>query len=121
MAGVGLAEYLTGVLTDLPPLRPLSMVLLDAHGQVLAEDVTAPDALPAFDAAAIDGYAVRTVDLAEARPAEPVKLAVLGDLRAASWQVARLSPGTCYATAAGAPLPSDADAVVPTDWTDGGR
>ncbi len=121
MARAGLAEYLTGVLTGVSPLRPLSMVLLDAHGQVLAEDVTAPGPLPAFDAAAIDGYAVRTVDLADARPAAPAKLAVVGDLRAASWQVARLSPGSCYAIAAGAPMPSGADAVVPTDWTDGGR
>ena len=116
----GLAEYLTQILSTLRPLRPLPMALLDAHGQIVAEDVTAPGPVPAFDVAAIDGYAVRTQDLADAAADAPIRLAVVGDLRAASWQPARLSPGACYGVGAGTPLPAEADAVVPVGWTDAG-
>jgi molybdopterin molybdotransferase len=116
----GLAEYLTGLLAGIRPLRPLELALLDAHGGVLVEDVTAPGALPPYDVAAIDGYAVRAEDLVGAAPQNPVRLPVVGDLRAGSWQPSRALPGACFAVAAGAPLPAGADAVVPAAWTDHG-
>jgi molybdopterin molybdotransferase len=116
----GVAEYLTGVLAGLRPLRPLELALLDAHGAVLAEDVFSAGPLPAFDLAATDGYAVRAEDVAGASGAEPVRLGVVGDVRAASWQPSRVPAGACFAIAAGAPLPAGADAVVPASWTDGG-
>lgn len=116
----GLAEYLTDLLAGIRPLRPLELALLDAHGGVLVEDVTAPAAVPAFDVAAIDGYAVRAEDLVGASPGNPVRLPVVGDLRAGSWQPSRALPGACFAVAAGASLPTGADAVVPAEWTDHG-
>jgi len=116
----GLAEYLTGVLAGIRPMRPFELALLDAHGGVLAEDVVTPVAVPAFDAAAIDGYAVRTEDLAGATPEHPVQLSVVGEVHVTSWEPSRVSPGACFAIAAGAPLPAGADAVVPTGWTDQG-
>jgi molybdopterin molybdotransferase len=116
----GLAEYLTGLLAGVRPLRPLDLALLDAHGRVLVSDVTAARALPAYDTAAIDGYAVRAEDLVGAAPGSPVRLPVVGDLRAGSWQPSRALPGACFAVAAGAPLPTGADAVVPAAWTDHG-
>lgn len=119
-AVAGVAEYLAHVLAELKPLRPLPMALLDAHGQVLADDVAAPAAVPAFDVAAVDGYAVRAADLAGASVDDPTRLAVVGDLRAASWQPVRVSAGACYGVAAGTPLPAAADAVIPVGWTDGG-
>jgi molybdopterin molybdotransferase len=116
----GLAEYLTGLLAGVRPLRPLELALLDAHGGVLVEGVTAPRALPQFDVAAIDGYAVRAEDLVGATPQNPVRLPVVGDLRAGSWQPTHALPGACFAVAAGAPLPAGADAVTPAAWTDHG-
>jgi molybdopterin molybdotransferase len=117
----GLAEYLSQLLAGIRPLRPLELALLDAHGGVLVEDVIAPSALPSFDVAAIDGYAVRAEDLIGASPENPVRLPVVGDLRAGSWQTTRALPGACFAVAAGAALPGGADAVVPAAWTDHGR
>jgi len=116
----GLAEYLAGVLAGIRPLRPLDLALLEAHGGVLASDVTASAALPPFDQAAIDGYAVRAEDLAGASPENPVRLPVVGELQAKSWQPSRILPGSCFAVAAGAPLPAAADAVVPAAWTNHG-
>lgn len=131
-----LADYLGSVLRRIRPLPPLDLDLTQAHGNLLAEDVVAPHAFPAFDQAAIDGYAARWDDIASAGrgskaiptsrsataplPPRSVRLNVVGDLGAASWRPVRLTPGTCFSVAAGAPLPIAADVVVPIDWTDQG-
>lgn len=121
-----LADYLGSVLRRLRALPPLDLDLTQAYGNVLAQDVVAPHAYPAFDQAAIDGYAARWEDVASAsasldggRPGA-VRLNVVGDLGAASWRPVRLTPGTCFSVAAGAPLPVSADVVVPVEWTDQG-
>jgi molybdopterin molybdotransferase len=120
------ADYLSSVLRRLRALPPLDLELTQAYGNVLAEDVVAPYAYPAFDQAAIDGYAARWDDIAGAGRAtlggvgQAVRLNVVGDLGAASWRPVRLNPGTCFSVAAGSPLPQTADVVVPVDWTDQG-
>ncbi|BCJ43010.1 molybdopterin molybdenumtransferase MoeA [Actinoplanes ianthinogenes] len=129
-----LAEYLGSVLRRLRALPPLDLDLTQAHGNVLAADVLAPHPFPAFDQAAIDGYAARWEDLAgagrlgahpafgqfDSGPTRSVRLNVVGDLGAASWRPVRLTAGTCFSVAAGAPLPIGADVVVPVHWTDQG-
>jgi molybdopterin molybdotransferase len=131
-----LADYLGSVLRRLRPLPPLDLDLTQAYGNVLAEDVIGPHPVPAFDQAAIDGYAARWEDIAAAgrsgsHPAfgmhegrvpdpRPVRLNVVGDLGAASWRPVRLTPGACFSVAAGSPLPMGADVVVPVPWTDQG-
>lgn len=112
-----LADYLGSVLRRLRALPPLDLDLTQAYGNVLAEDVYAPHHFPAFDQAAIDGYAARWEDIAGSGR---VRLNVVGDLGAASWRPVRLTPGTCFSVAAGAPLPVAADVVVPVGWTDQG-
>jgi molybdopterin molybdotransferase len=114
-----LADYLGSVLRRLRPLPPLDLDLTQAYGNVLAEDVLAPHESPSFDSAAIDGYAVRSADLAGGA-GRAVRLSVIGDLTAASWRPVRLTPGACFSVAAGAPLPAGADTVVPAEWTDQG-
>lgn len=117
---VPLADYLGGALRRLRALPPLDLELAQAYGNVLAEDVTAPGSLPAFDHAAVDGYAVRSDEVSAAEPGRPVRLNVVGDLSASSWRPVRIAPGTCFSVAAGAPLPAAADAVVPLALTDQG-
>jgi molybdopterin molybdotransferase len=115
-----LAEYLAGVLTGLRPLPCLDLDLTQAHGYMLAEEIRAPTALPAFDHATIDGYAARSEDIIGATGRRPVRLNVVGDLGASSWRPVRVAPGTCFAVAAGAPLPATADTVIPPGSTDQG-
>jgi molybdopterin molybdotransferase len=121
-----LANYLGSVLRRLRALPPLDLELTQAYGNVLAVDVVAPHPYPAFDQAAIDGYAARWDDIAGAGRAalgglgQAVRLSVVGDLGAASWRPVRLTPGSCFSVAAGSPLPETADVVVPVDWTDQG-
>ena len=80
-----LAEFLAGVLKKLRPLPAIGMDLTQSYGNVLAEEVRAPTALPAFDHASIDGYAARSEDILGAAPHRPARrqaaAAGAGDLR----------------------------------------
>ena len=115
-----LADYLGAILRGLRPLPSLEIDLTQAYGNVIADDVRAPGPLPAFDHAAVDGYAARCEDLAGCDRNRPAHLNVIGDLSASSWRPVRLTPGTCFAVAAGAALPAMADVVVPISYTDQG-
>lgn len=55
-------EHLDRILTAVIPLTPRSVPLTEAHGLVLAQEVTARFAVPPFDNSAMDGYAVRAAD-----------------------------------------------------------
>jgi molybdopterin molybdotransferase len=112
--------HLDDVLAAVAPLGSLNLNLADAHGCVLAEDVFTTFALPPFSSAATDGYAVRSEDVRTASAESPVGLPVVGDIAAGSSAPYTVQPGLCVRIVAGAPMPPGADAVVPTEWTDGG-
>jgi molybdopterin molybdotransferase len=97
---------------------PVRVAISEAQGLLCAEEVVAERALPGFDQAAVDGYAVRSVDV-QAAGAEPVLLPVVGEIAAGSRQPRRLQPGQAVRVVTGAPLPTLADAVVPLGYTDG--
>ncbi|HVK20724.1 MAG TPA: gephyrin-like molybdotransferase Glp [Actinokineospora sp.] len=97
---------------------PVRVAISEAQGLLCAEEVVAERALPGFDQAAVDGYAVRSVDT-QAAGDEPVQLPVVGEIPAGSRQPRRLQPGQAVRIATGAPLPTLADAVLPTGFTDG--
>ncbi|WP_147680935.1 gephyrin-like molybdotransferase Glp [Actinomyces ruminicola] len=109
-------EYLARVLRTLKPLDPVEVPLARAHGLVLAEDVRAAVPVPPWTNSAMDGYAVRAVDVAAARRA-PVTLPVSGDVPAGAAPV-RLAAGTALRIMTGAMLPEGADAVVRVEDTD---
>lgn len=112
--------HLADILGAVQPVEPISVGLLEARDCLLAELVTAPDALPAFDNSAVDGYAVRFADLAGAGEDAPVTLPVIADIAAGSSGFFSVRRGMCTRIMTGAPLPAGADAVVPVEWTDGG-
>jgi molybdopterin molybdotransferase len=68
----------------------------------------------------MDGYAVRTADIAGASPQAPVILPVVGDIAAGAQTVMSIQPGMTARIMTGAPVPPGADAIVPVEWTDGG-
>ncbi len=109
-----LEEARAEVLASLTRL-PASMVSLDeALGLVLAEDVTAPHAVPPFDNSAVDGFAVRSSDLTEPRSG----LRVLEDVPAGSVATRTVTEGTAIKIMTGAPIPAGADAVIRVEDTD---
>ena len=107
--------HLQQVLGTVTPLVELELRLLDAHGCVLAEDVVADRAVPPYDTAGVEGYAVRSADVPG-----PVTLHVAADVGRGQVPNVVVQPGLCVRVADGAVVPQGADAVVPTALTDGG-
>jgi molybdopterin molybdotransferase len=111
-------EQLARVIAAAVRPAPVRVAISESQGLLCAEEVVAERALPGFDQAAVDGYAVRSVDVSGAN-ANPVQLPVVGEIPAGSRQPRRLQPGQAVRVATGAPLPTLADAVVPLGYTDG--
>lgn len=105
-------EYLGEVLALVAPLEAEVLPLSGAHGRTLASPVTASGPVPAFANSAMDGFAVRHADLAAG-----VRLAVVADVPAGSAADPALRPGQCARIMTGAPVPTDADTIVPLELT----
>ncbi|MPV37003.1 molybdopterin molybdotransferase MoeA [Georgenia subflava] len=111
-------EHRAAVLAAVAPLEPRQVPLTEALDCVLAEDVVATLAVPPFDNSAMDGYAVRTEDVATAAGTTPVRLHVVADLPAGSGERPEVLPGTAVRIMTGAPMPPGADTIVPVEQTD---
>ncbi|MET4428764.1 molybdopterin molybdotransferase [Mycolicibacterium sp. 624] len=113
--------------------RPVRVAIAEAQGLMCAEEVVTERPLPGFDQAAIDGYAVRSVDVLGAEPigevddgsnvgrVEEISLPVMGVIEAGARTPSRLQPRQAARVQTGAPMPTLADAVLPLRWTDGGE
>ena len=112
--------HLKQVLATVGPLPELELRLLDAHGCILAQDVVADAPLPAYDTAAVDGYAVRTGDVSAATAERPVSLHVVADVPVGSVPSVVVQQDLCARVYAGSVVPQGAEAVVPAAFTDGG-
>ena len=101
------------------PARPTpeQAFLSEARGRILAEDVMSLTALPPWDNSAMDGYAIRAADVAGATETAPVRLEVIGEVRAGVAPDAAVERGTAIRIATGAPIPPRADAVVQVELT----
>ena len=92
--------------------------LAEAVGCALAEDVTAPIDVPPFDRSNVDGFAVRSADLAEAGEGAPVRLILNDEVIACGTAPARpVLSGTTTPIATGGPVPRGADAIVMVEHT----
>jgi len=106
------------VLAAIPAPLPAEEVPTDgALGRVLAAPVIAATDLPPWDNSAMDGYALRAADTAGATEHEPVRLAVVGEVRAGAAPEMTVGAGFAVRIATGAPLPLGANAVVPVEET----
>ena len=92
-------------------LAPETVSLEKALGRVLAEPISSRSDLPGFDNSAMDGYAVRAGDIAQATARAPVHLPVAGESRAGAVPDAHVA-GTAMRIMTGAPMPPGADTVV---------
>jgi len=117
--------------------RPVRVAIAEAQGLMCAEEVVTERPLPGFDQAAIDGYAVRSVDVLGVGPQDgsdsdddsdsaddgndEVSLPVMGSIEAGARTPSRLQPRQAARVQTGAPMPTLADAVLPLRWTDGGE
>jgi len=95
-------------------MRPLAAAL----GLALARDVTAPIDVPPFDRSNVDGFAVRSADIATASEANFVGLSLNGETIACGVAPAEtVEAGTATTIATGGPIPRGADAVIMVEHT----
>ncbi len=101
-------EAISRIAEVVRPLGSERVGLAEAHGRVLAEEITARVSAPPADVSAMDGYAVREADLA----AIPSRLPVVGESFAGQGFDGELTAGGCVRIFTGAPVPAGADRVV---------
>lgn len=96
------------ILDTVDILEPEQTPILEAIDRVLAESIVADRDIPPLTNSAMDGYAVRGEDVAQA----PTHLEVVGEVAAGHLGQARVEPGLAMRIMTGAPLPEGADTVV---------
>jgi molybdopterin molybdotransferase len=102
------AEALARVLADAAPLPSEKVPLIEAHGRVLANDVAALRTQPPAAVSAMDGYAVRAVDVAQV----PTRLRLVGEVAAGHPFEGRVSAGEAARIFTGGVVPPGADTIV---------
>src|SRR5262245_28756455 len=107
------AEALARVLAGTQPLPAQATPLAEAHGRVLAEDLTALRKQPPADVSAMDGYAVRAADVAKV----PARLKVIGEVAAGHPFEGAVGAGQAARIFTGGVLPPGADTIVIQEHT----
>ena len=113
MSLMPVAEALARVLADARPLAAENVPLKQAAGRVLTQDVTALRTQPPAAVSAMDGYAVRADDVAQA----PVTLRVIGEVAAGHPFAGEVGAGEAARIFTGGVMPTGADTVVIQELT----
>lgn len=108
MAMTSVEDALASVLDGVTATAIERVPLAAANGRVLAEDLRATRTQPPFDAAAMDGWAIRASDAAT----PGARLRVAGEAAAGHGFAGALAPGEAIRIFTGAPMPAGADTVV---------
>lgn len=110
---IPLAEARAYVLSKCAPLSATTIPIDDALGLVIADDIAAQGPIPPFDNTAMDGFAIRAADVANA----PVALEMIGTVAAGAAPEMTVQDGQAVRIMTGAPIPTGADAVVMVELT----
>ncbi len=102
------AEALSRVLAEAEPLPAQSIPVADAHGRVLTADVEALRTQPPGNVSAMDGYAVRAIDIAKI----PTRLRLVGEVAAGHPFDGMVGRGEAARIFTGGLLPHGSDTVV---------
>jgi len=110
---MAVADALQRVLADARPLPAETVALDEALGRVLTDDVIALRTQPPAALSAMDGYAVRGGDVAQA----PVTLKVIGEVAAGHPFAGKVGPGEAARIFTGGVMPAGSDTVVIQEFT----
>ena len=113
MDGLTVAAAQRCVIEAMKRLGTESVPIQQALGRVLAEDVRANRDQPPYDVSAMDGFAIRSEDVAKA----PAVLKVIEDIKAGDMPSKIVQAGQCARIMTGAPVPQGADAVIRVEDT----
>jgi molybdopterin molybdotransferase len=100
------------VLRAVRELAPETRSISGALDYFISEKIVSPCHVPPFDNSAMDGFALRSADTADAGNPAPVRLEVTGTIRAGDPSSLAISKGECARIMTGARIPKGADAVV---------
>jgi len=116
---ISFEEAQTIALSSVEPINRTETVgVKDALNRVLSSAIKAKIAVPPFDRAAMDGYAVRASDTFGAGQFAPKVLRIVGAVHAGEVPDTKISQGKCMEIATGAPIPEGGDAVVMIEDTE---
>ncbi|OGS29222.1 MAG: hypothetical protein A2218_04625 [Elusimicrobia bacterium RIFOXYA2_FULL_53_38] len=108
---ISFEEAVETVLRHAKPLPAEKVRIEEAVGRALLEDVHSGMDMPPFNKSAVDGYAVRAVDLGGDR-----ELRRTGLIQAGETFKGKVRAGECVKIMTGAPVPAGADAVVMVEY-----
>ena len=120
VTGISLEEAVVQMTGPLSPLGTEILPLERTLSRTLAADVAAPLDQPPFDRSPLDGYALRSADLAGADRDHPAVLEVVDTVYAGDEARIPVGPGQAVRLMTGAMLPPGCDCVVPQEDTDRG-
>jgi molybdopterin molybdotransferase len=118
---VSVEDARVAVLRGIRPIGSEMREVDDCLGAVLTDPVVSTIDLPPWDNSAMDGFAVRSADIADASETKPVRLRVVDDVPAGAFPKVELRGGDATRVMTGAPVPAGADSVVRVEHTDGGH
>ncbi|MFN7976115.1 MAG: gephyrin-like molybdotransferase Glp [Acidobacteriota bacterium] len=110
---VSIPDALGIILERVPVRRTVDVPLAGAYGHVLAVGAVSDVDMPPFPKSAMDGFALRSSDVASA----PARLRVVGTIAAGQVAVHPVGPGEAMKIMTGAPVPAGADAVQMVERT----
>ncbi|MFH2134472.1 MAG: gephyrin-like molybdotransferase Glp [Pseudomonadota bacterium] len=108
MSDLSVAAAQQCIIEAMKRLGTESVPLQQALGRVLATDVIANRDQPPYDVSAMDGFAIRSADVANA----PAVLEIIEDIKAGDMPRKTVQAGQCARIMTGAPVPQGADAVI---------
>jgi molybdopterin molybdotransferase len=94
------------------------VLLGEAPGRVIREEILTGSPYPEADLSAMDGYCLASEDVAGADPSNIIRLRVTATLRAGEPAQCRIGQGECMEIMTGAGLPEGADTVVPSEMVE---
>jgi len=111
---IPISEALKIIKRETLALSPETIDLENSVGRVLAQEIRADMDLPPFDRSQMDGFAVKTFDVARA----PVQLKIVGESIAGKGFDGKLNSGEAVRIMTGARVPNGADAVQKVELTE---
>jgi molybdopterin molybdotransferase len=115
---ISVGEAIQIILRQISPLPGEEVPLIQAGGRILFENVRAHRNVPPFSNSAMDGYAVRWGDVAQASVSNPVTLRVMENVPAGYVAKHRVTKGNAIRIMTGAPVPRGADTIVRVEYTE---
>ncbi|UCC47293.1 MAG: molybdopterin molybdotransferase MoeA [Gemmatimonadota bacterium] len=108
------------ILSHITVLGRETVPLTEALGRVLAAEIESSVMHPAWDNSGMDGFAVRSEDVASASRERPAVLKVTEEVPAGGFPTQRVQPGEAIRVMTGAPVPEGADCVARLEHTEPG-